>query len=676
MRKKTKIALIQLPYYKSISVNIPLGLIMLGTVAEQNGFRAEIVDLDFLIKKGSIDTTSKFFKAAAKEILRSDADILGFSPLCHSFPAALLVAKECKKLAPEKMIFFGGPEAGFQDTETLRRFHFVDLIVRGEGEKVLVEVLEAIQAKKSFNGIRGITYRKQNKIVKNPDQELICNLDTLPYPDFSLHPVFRSKEKLRYKVESIPVEGGRGCPYSCTFCSTRQTWRQHFRLKSPRRLVNEIKHIRDNISKNIPVEIIHDNLSVNRKALLQFCQYLPKGITWRLCARIDLLDKAVIQKLSQSGCAGMLIGIESGSPRIQRIIRKNIDLGQAYKNILLINKSGMEPRYSFITGFPQERADDFNKTIKYALRCACLLDNKSNVQLNLLTLPASTELYRELGQDSLADLDPSVFTNIVLSWRITNSRREWNLINRHKSFFPAFFMIKSDHFEIHRLFKMNLIWAFLLQHLPLTARAILDLSSFTPVKLADKMISYFEKAGLKRWGLFWTKNSYRLKYLQLVRKYIKSIIKKEFQAPLLTVFEHEASIVKTIILSREKRVGGSLPKTIARCPKLSNRVLIKKYEYDLNEAVSLTQKGMKIKSPAKARTVVAYVPRGYSACAIQLSALAQFLIKLCDGKSTVREIARKVHSLIGEISFRQFLRACNKELKDLLEQGVLDADEK
>src|SRR5262249_52775477 len=153
-------------------------------------------------------------------------DFVGFSSVCSSYPVTLRTACEVKRQQPDSIVAFGGPQASAVDVATLEAYSLIDLVVRGEAEQTLPQLLEALIQGNRLDDIPGVTFRRDGKIVRTPDGGGIADLDTLPFPAFHLLP---DMETCRF----MPLELGRGCPFSCTFCSTNDFFRRRFRLKSP-----------------------------------------------------------------------------------------------------------------------------------------------------------------------------------------------------------------------------------------------------------------------------------------------------------------------------------------------------------------------------------------------------------------------------------------------------------
>src|SRR5215472_11262265 len=204
---------------RAIAEHAPLGVLSLAAVLEERGLHPEVVD---------------FNRFAASYFRDRQFDFVGFSSVCSSYPVTLRIACEVKRRQPYSIVAFGGPQASAVDVATLEAYAPIDLVVRGEAEETLPQLLEALDQGGLLDDIPGITFQHDGKIVRNPDAAGITDLDTLPFPAFHLLP---DMETCRF----MPLELGRGCPFSCTFCSTNDFFRRRFRLKSPARMLEEMR---------------------------------------------------------------------------------------------------------------------------------------------------------------------------------------------------------------------------------------------------------------------------------------------------------------------------------------------------------------------------------------------------------------------------------------------------
>src|SRR6516165_3046006 len=160
----------------------PVGLLSLAAVLEANGLQPEVVDLNRVYYnwlQESKQSKADFCSFAGAWLSGRDCDFFGFSTVCSSYPLTLRIAAEVKRAHPDSAIVLGGPQASVVDVATLRAFPFIDLVVRGEAEQSLLELLNALTRRSSLAAVPGITFRRHEdgEIVRNPDAPLILDLD-------------------------------------------------------------------------------------------------------------------------------------------------------------------------------------------------------------------------------------------------------------------------------------------------------------------------------------------------------------------------------------------------------------------------------------------------------------------------------------------------------------------
>jgi radical SAM superfamily enzyme YgiQ (UPF0313 family) len=311
---------------------LPLGLLCLASYLKKHGHQPIILDFDLEYKKQNY--RSDFFKCAAKKILAKQPHLIGLRALCNSLPSALLIAKECHALAPKIPIILGGPEVSFDETVILKTFKYINFIIRGEAEITFIELLHALENNLPLANILGLTYREKSQVVRNPNRPLMDNLDTLPFPNYSLLPHLK-------KYQNGQIEAGRGCPFRCTFCSTCKMWQRNFRIKSPQRMAKELEAISALFEKKpgSAVGMVHDHLLTSRKITDEFLSLIAgKGLTWKCSSRLEPLNEDLIKRLKQAGCHTLFLGIESGSPHVQKMIKKNLPLQKLPQVLALLSQ--------------------------------------------------------------------------------------------------------------------------------------------------------------------------------------------------------------------------------------------------------------------------------------------------------------------------------------------------
>ena len=190
-------------YAREVIVCPPLGIGYLASTLLENGFEVEVTDL-------SIENPDR--KGIELELQRRGPKILGITTTTSTYKSALNVAAIAKELDPNVVTILGGPHVTFTEEETLRNRQ-VDVVARHEGELTMLELCQRIlRGDKELRQVAGISYRKDNVIVKNPDRPLIENLDELLFPA-------RHLMLLNKYLSPGAIITSRGCPSKCIFCA-------------------------------------------------------------------------------------------------------------------------------------------------------------------------------------------------------------------------------------------------------------------------------------------------------------------------------------------------------------------------------------------------------------------------------------------------------------------------
>jgi radical SAM superfamily enzyme YgiQ (UPF0313 family) len=373
-----------------------LGLISLVSVATGAGHTALVYDPKLDVTRGDLKVGPSLYRDIAARLLALDPDVLGFTSLGCNFICTLKVAQYVKAKRPHLPILLGGPHATILDKQILDQFLQFDVIVRNEAELTLLPVLEQLSGG-DLGLIPGVTYRSESGIRATPGEPQIADLDTLPWPAFESYPL------ASLGLSTIEIEAGRGCPFKCSFCSTATFFGRRYRLKSPQRIGAEM----DYLNKNYGVTdfgLTHDLFTVDKRKVLAFCQFMRgKGYTWGCSARMDCVDDELLAEMRAAGCRSVYYGVETGSPRMQKIVDKHLNLALVEPRLATTRRLGMTATASFITGFPEEEQSDQNETLDMMGECLTRDPETVNVQLHLLTPEPGTgltqRLSRSLGYD-------------------------------------------------------------------------------------------------------------------------------------------------------------------------------------------------------------------------------------------------------------------------------------
>lgn len=364
-------------------INPVLGLAYLAAYLEKKNYPVKIID----IAAEGAETKKKIGKKVrygltekeiVKRVKQYDPQIIGIT--CQSTlhaKDAHETARIAKKACPEATVLMGGAHPSAVAEEVLRDKN-IDLVVRGEGEITLFQVVENCSKSLDWGNIKGVSWRRGRKVTHNSPRPLIKNLDHLPFPARHLLPMeiyLREAQRsisYNFKKRVAVLISSRGCPGNCVYCAVRTIWGKAWRGRSAVNVVDEIESlVRDYQAEEI--HFLDDSLSVDKKRLAEICEEIirrkikikwatPNGIA------IWLLDKDLLKKMKRAGCYRLTFGLESGNREVLRqFIGKKYDYAYARKIIEYASKLGFWTVGTFIIGFPSETREQIEDTINFAV---------------------------------------------------------------------------------------------------------------------------------------------------------------------------------------------------------------------------------------------------------------------------------------------------------------------
>ena len=365
------------------SPSFPIGIGSIAAVLEQNGFEVKIYHPDNLVikqeryftdEKAIFESRSmsqkKYISALEddehqmwQEIRRTlqgyQPDVVGISVLSPEVGSALKVSSLCKASRRDCKVVWGGVHPTFLADDCLKNPE-VDFVVRGEGEYTMLELCQNLRSPDELLPIKGLSFRSNNSILHNTRRELIKDLNELPFP--ARHLVLYPEAFDKKAMGSIMTS--RGCPWRCGFCSSRRLWDKKARFRSPESIFKEIRKVVEDF-KIKHFMFWDDAFTINREIIIKYCRTLINsgiGIAWRTATKADLVDDEILSLMKRAGCVHLDIGIETGSPRIHEVIKKDVNVEQAKRAVKLIKKNNIASGAFFMAGFPQENPDDLRQT--------------------------------------------------------------------------------------------------------------------------------------------------------------------------------------------------------------------------------------------------------------------------------------------------------------------------
>lgn len=335
----------------------PLGLCYLGTMAKKAGHQVKLVDMRL----------PGFGKEYLKKtLLTFKPHLVAVSAASFAYPGAKQVFQLVKKISPKTLTLLGGPHAAI-GTNVVIKDNNLDLLTIGEGEYLIVELLEHLKQKRTFRGLKGLVYKnKKGEPIYNPLRPLIENLDALPFPDLDLLPL----EKYRAQDElTLPIMTSRGCPYNCIYCVSYKTMGKMFRFRSVENVVDEIERLIKNYGAN-RLTILDDNFTLNPQRAISICREMVKRklkIKWQCDQgiRADRADYQVYQAMKESGCELVAIGVENPDPKVLLLMNKGETIQEIKKSIRAAQRAGLVVKCFFIIGCPGDNLKLVRKSIQF-----------------------------------------------------------------------------------------------------------------------------------------------------------------------------------------------------------------------------------------------------------------------------------------------------------------------
>jgi len=369
----------------------PLGVLYLAAVARQ------WADCDVSV----IDAhTSRLTYPQLAERLRNEKpDVVGISALSFSFLDVIASARLVKQILPETHVCIGGPHAHLYPRDTLQ-VGVADTGVVGEGEYAFAELLKTLERTGQPAEIPGLAFLRDNQFVLTPPQT-IEDLDALPFPDRSLLPVNDYHSALARSSPITTMMSSRGCPCKCIFCD-RPAMGKRFRARSAVSVVQEMTRCVELGIREI--FFYDDTFTINRSRVIEICELLRDAgldVAWDIRARIDTVDRELLKRLRDAGCCRIHYGIEAGTERIQKLLRKNVDLDQARNVLRWTRDAGITSLAYFMIGNPTETRQEIETTLHFARKL-----KPDFIHLSVTTPFPGTELYFMAIQQGIVQGDP------------------------------------------------------------------------------------------------------------------------------------------------------------------------------------------------------------------------------------------------------------------------------
>jgi len=331
----------------------PFGIIQLAAYLER-----EVEDVEIKV----LDCTAQQlgWSEIGREIELFNPDIVAASAFatCNVYPV-LRTLEIAKSVNPDILTVSGGQHFTATVQESLGKYPEIDVIVRGEGEVTLAELVQNWARKSQFSKIMGMSFRHNGKVIHNESRPLIRNLNDLPYPGYhfvkDLVNKYHFAAMAGHNAPYALIEGARGCSHKCTFCTQWRHWGGVRRLKKPERIADEIEFCYNNYGSRF-IWLTDDDFGPGNRAdnfadeLLKcdFGDDLMLFLQWR-CDDV-IKNEEVLPKLRKAGLYWVMMGVESPRDSTLESFKKGMKAEQATKAVRLLKENGIFSHAMFVIG--------------------------------------------------------------------------------------------------------------------------------------------------------------------------------------------------------------------------------------------------------------------------------------------------------------------------------------
>jgi anaerobic magnesium-protoporphyrin IX monomethyl ester cyclase len=367
--------------FDALKPQMPSSLVYIGTSLKKAGYTPVIVDM----------RTDKNYKELIKKTIESGCIAVGLSTMTGTqITFGLTLAKYVRSINPKLPLIWGGVHPSIYPKQTIKN-EFVDIIIKGEADVSIIEVVDAIAAGKSLEGINGITYQEKGLIRDVPEGKLL-DVTTLGKPDWTL---INTKN---YRI--FDVQSARGCPHRCQFCYNKIFNQARWRRRTSECIVDEIEGLVKKYGIK-ELNFIDDNFFTDKKRSVEMMQDMVDrklNITWRVNCRADYFDWFTDDFLTLAQKAGLrevLIGCESGSQRILDYMKKDCKVDQIENAIIRCREYGIQAQCSFMMGFPVEKRKDNLKTFDLIDKLRAMDPNVLITAISIYTPYPGSPLFEE-----------------------------------------------------------------------------------------------------------------------------------------------------------------------------------------------------------------------------------------------------------------------------------------
>ena len=433
--------LLYVRYFDSVERerHLPLGPLYVTSALERAGFKVDFRDYQMH------ESPEPFSPEEIVRFLDDPAPVVGFSCMANLLPFTLLAMQAFKLRYPDRFLVLAGVGPKAVEEPILRRFPWVDCVVRGEAEVTAPLLLGALKHGGALRDVPGISYREGGQVVHTPRPPRIDDLDAIAPP------AWHKVDLARYTGFGIVTS--RGCPYPCTFCSVAPIWDLKPYLRSPQSVIEEMRFLHDNAGARL-ILFQDEFFLAGRERVMAFTRALKQSgldVMWKAFGRINLTDEPMMRAMEETGCVELRFGVESGSDRVLALTRKGFTARETVDVVQRATRIFRRTDLFYVWGFPFETLDDFHQSVFQMISFRMM---GARILPSMLCLLPQTEIFRERVDVARLQFAPDLFPEYMITGHEVSRYAHveirpahapvFDFIRQHPDLFPGFFHLDLD----------------------------------------------------------------------------------------------------------------------------------------------------------------------------------------------------------------------------------------
>lgn len=374
----------------------PIGIMSLAAVLRQKGYTdIKLFDMAFHSKD-----------LIVRECMSEEPDVIGLSTDSISFENGSKLLGEIKEKCNNGTYIIGGIHPTINPEQALLKTK-ADVAVVGEGEITIVDIVRAIENKHSFSDIKGIAFIDHGQYIRNEAQEFIKDLDSIPFPARDLLPMDKYLEAspdIPMLYPTMTIFASRGCKANCIYCQpvARYLFGRKMRQRSVTSVVSEINFLKNKYSFNnlyfTDDELLYNGIEWVKELCTAFIEN-KLNINWVCQARVDQIDNDLVTLMKRSGCYAIGFGVESGSNRILKYMRKGYNVSQIEKAFEICRQNRIITTCNLMVGTPGETYETIQESIDMLT-----LIRPNLVRCSITTPTPGSDLHTQMTKENRINL--------------------------------------------------------------------------------------------------------------------------------------------------------------------------------------------------------------------------------------------------------------------------------